>query len=97
MTRKPMTVLTAALFAFPNVALANVTLRSQAGPAAIVDARGSTQVDDLTLRMARDRIKHVFVLYQENRSFDSYFGTFPGADGLYSRSAAQTPGFANSP
>jgi phospholipase C len=28
------------------------------------------------------RIKHVIVIMQENRSFDSYFGTFPGADGL---------------
>src|SRR5207237_1577615 len=27
-------------------------------------------------------IKHVIVIMQENRSFDSYFGTFPGADGL---------------
>jgi phospholipase C len=32
-------------------------------------------------------------LYQENRSFDSYFGTFPGADGLFSRPSRQTPGF----
>jgi phospholipase C len=30
----------------------------------------------------RKHIKHVFVIYQENRSFDSYFGTFPGADNL---------------
>jgi phospholipase C len=28
------------------------------------------------------RIKHVIVVMQENRSFDQYFGTFPGADGL---------------
>jgi phospholipase C len=28
------------------------------------------------------RIKHVIVILQENRSFDSYFGTFPGADGI---------------
>ena len=27
-------------------------------------------------------IKHVVVVMQENRSFDSYFGTFPGANGL---------------
>jgi len=27
-------------------------------------------------------IKHVIVIMQENRSFDSYFGTYPGADGL---------------
>src|SRR5581483_4959352 len=28
------------------------------------------------------KIRHVVVIMQENRSFDSYFGTFPGADGL---------------
>ena len=28
------------------------------------------------------KIKHVIVIEQENRSFDSYFGTFPGVDGL---------------
>ena len=29
-----------------------------------------------------DKIKHVIVVMQENRSFDSYFGTFPGANGI---------------
>ena len=28
------------------------------------------------------KIKHVIVVMQENRSFDNYFGTFPGADGI---------------
>ncbi len=28
------------------------------------------------------KIKHVIILMQENRSFDSYFGTFPGVDGI---------------
>jgi len=28
------------------------------------------------------KIQHVVVIMQENRSFDSYFGTFPGADGF---------------
>jgi phospholipase C len=27
-------------------------------------------------------IRHVIVIMQENRSFDHYFGTFPGADGI---------------
>src|SRR5437773_5978168 len=27
-------------------------------------------------------IKYVVVIMQENRSFDSYFGTYPGADGI---------------
>ena len=29
-----------------------------------------------------EKIEHVVVIMQENRSFDSYFGTFPGADGI---------------
>ena len=28
------------------------------------------------------KIKHVVVIMQENRSFDNYFGTFPGATGI---------------
>ena len=40
-----------------------------------------------------DHIRYVFVIYQENRSFDHYFGTFPGADGIYS-DAARAHGFS---
>ncbi len=36
------------------------------------------------------KIKHVIVIMQENRSFDSYFGTFPGADGLPQKDGAFT-------
>jgi len=43
--------------------------------------------------LVREKIKYVFVIYQENRSFDSYFGTFPGADGLYSHAPALPAGF----
>jgi phospholipase C len=35
------------------------------------------------------KIKHIVVIMQENRSFDSYFGTYPGADGI--------PGLAGNP
>jgi|HubBroStandDraft_6_1064221.scaffolds.fasta_scaffold03240_2 phospholipase C len=35
------------------------------------------------------KIKHVVIIMQENRSFDQYFGTFPGADGI--------PGLAGNP
>lgn len=45
------------------------------------------------LSLLRQHIKYVFVLYQENRSFDSYFGTFPGVEGIYSHPASLTPGF----
>jgi len=34
--------------------------------------------------LLRQKVKYVFVLFQENRSFDHYFGTYPGANGLTS-------------
>jgi phospholipase C len=47
----------------------------------------------MKLELLRKHIKYVFVLFQENRSFDFYFGTYPGADGLYSRPPSETAGF----
>jgi phospholipase C len=44
------------------------------------------------LLLLQKNIKYVFVLFQENRSFDQHFGTFPGVDGLYPRNSKQ-PGF----
>ena len=46
----------------------------------------------------RQKVKYVFVIFNENHSFDNEFGTFPGVNGIYSdgrkpRSAADTPGF----
>ncbi len=34
------------------------------------------------LSIARTKIKHIVIIMQENRSFDHYFGTYPGADGI---------------
>jgi phospholipase C len=36
------------------------------------------------------KIKHVVIIMQENRSFDSFFGTFPGADGIPMRNGIPT-------
>src|ERR1017187_9010239 len=43
---------------------------------------------DAKLKLLREKVKYVFVLFQENRSFDFYFATYPGADGLYSHASA---------
>ena len=54
-------------------------------PAAAGRATSSTTLaaaSSAALALARSKIKHVVVIMQENRSFDSYFGTFPGADGI---------------
>ena len=36
------------------------------------------------------KIKHIVMIMQENRSFDSYFGTYPGADGIPMRAGVPT-------
>jgi phospholipase C len=41
--------------------------------------------------LVRSNVRYVFVIYQENRSFDHYFGTFPGANGIYGKIGV--PGF----
>ena len=51
--------------------------------------------DGLSLRekveLLRRKVKYVFVIYHENESFDHYFGTFPGANGLFSAPHGGTP------
>jgi phospholipase C len=49
-----------------------------------------TQSQEIAL--LQQKVKYVFVLFQENRSFDFYFGTYPGANGLYSQPYYDTPG-----
>ena len=44
----------------------------------VVDAFGQTASDGEGIH----KIRHVVIIMQENRSFDHYFGTFPGADGI---------------
>jgi phospholipase C len=43
-------------------------------------ARGEDRAEQL--RLARQKIKHVIIIMQENRSFDEYFGTYPRANGI---------------
>ena len=50
------------------------------------------------IQALRQKVKYVFVIFNENHSFDNEFGSFPGANGLFSdgtapRDAAHTPGF----
>ena len=39
-------------------------------------------VESSQLALLSDKIKHIVIIMQENRSFDEYFGTYPGADGI---------------
>jgi len=50
---------------------------TDAGPDATATPDGGTDA-----AIARSKIEHVIVIMQENRSFDHYFGTFPGAEGI---------------
>src|SRR6202034_933759 len=89
----------------PALAAALVTSQPDPSPDAApyfvadTDARwsnsGWSQQD---IEMLRQKVKYVFVIFNENRSFDHEYGTFPGVNGLYSdgqkpRAAADTPGF----
>jgi phospholipase C len=47
-----------------------------------VRSEASTGVKPRSIPEQIHLIKHVIVIMQENRSFDSYFGTYPGADGI---------------
>jgi phospholipase C len=51
--------------------------------------------DGLSLRekveLLRHKVKFVFVIFHENESFDHYFGTYPGANGLFSAPHGATP------
>ena len=56
---------------------------------AALAAGAAVQAQQVAPRRAADTtapgihlIKHVIIITQENRSFDDYFGTFPGADGI---------------
>jgi phospholipase C len=63
------------------------------GAAPLIGAAVSPPSEDAQIdRLLAQRIKHVFVIYQENRSFDAEFGTFPGANGVWS-SQARSHGF----
>jgi len=51
---------------------------------AVVRGAASTpaEINVGTVLTGIHKIRHVVVIMQENRSFDSYFGTYPGADGI---------------
>jgi phospholipase C len=42
---------------------------------------GAQRVTSTGLTSFRSKIQHIVFVIKENRSFDNYFGTFPGADG----------------
>lgn len=59
----------------PAASPPSATVESSAAPTV-------TPVSQADLTEARLKLKHIVIIMQENRSFDSYFGTYPGADGI---------------
>src|SRR2546430_11488384 len=59
-------------------ALAVVAAVSAVG-VALLPARAAKTTPPLT---GINKIRHVVIVMQENRSFDEFFGTYPGADGI---------------
>ena len=64
----------------PVVVVVTATPNSSATPPA--PTASPTPAVPESLVLARQKIKHIVIIMQENRSFDSYFGTYPGADGF---------------
>ena len=50
-------------------------------PAAVIPTP-DVQTDQALVALARKKIRHIVFLVKENRTFDTLFGRFPGADGV---------------
>jgi phospholipase C len=59
---------------------------------AVVHAKMTQPAQTVSIARLRAHVKHVFIIYQENHTFDNYFGTFPGADNL-TTAEAQAHGY----
>jgi phospholipase C len=70
----------------PTPALAPPSQLTAPGPgpttSPLISASFPTSTASPQLALARLRIKHIVIIMQENRSFDHYFGTYPGANGI---------------
>src|SRR3954454_19645064 len=60
---------------------APVPQRATSDPTALPRHLPDQQPPRATLAAFRSRIQHIVFIIKENRSFDTYFGAFPGADG----------------
>jgi len=70
-----------------------VSLLACATPTIVSTAVVSTAVGNatqVTPPPTRSKIKHIIIIMQENRSFDQYFGTYPGAEGIPMQNGAPT-------
>src|SRR5262245_28383439 len=77
------------LAAATTVALVLVACSPGVGPSG-TGPSGPSGGGTTKLQRAREHLKHLVFIVQENRSFDHYFGTFPGANGIPMRNGRPT-------
>ena len=68
--------------ALPSSVLRVASLAIVVGAVALASGCGQHDPSSAAPSDGIHAIKHIVVIMQENRSFDSYFGTYPGADGF---------------
>ncbi len=73
-----------------TAAIAGAAVASSVLPASLRRAAAKTIANPT--RSSLNDIKHIAILMQENRSFDHYFGTFPGVRGFNDPTAIALPG-----
>ena len=74
------------------VPAAGAHIAAASGKSAEQKGAPTADVREQLIANLRAHVHHVFVIYQENRSFDSYFGSYPGTDNL-ATAEARTHGF----
>src|SRR5438552_1681084 len=65
-----------------RVSQRRLSLAALVAPALAAACSGSSTMRPSSDLRGIHKIQHVIIIMQENRSFDSYFGTYPGVDGL---------------
>ncbi len=89
---QPFWMLPAAAQQITEPALTLATTTTSPGAAQARDPSSFTPLTTAQkIKLLRQKVKYVFVLFQENRSFEHYFGTYPGANGLYSTYPGANP------
>src|SRR5262245_11170921 len=72
----------AGFFVNPQLDSAPMASQGAAPVAQHIPVTRQSPPSEATLRAFRSKIQHIVFIVKENRSFDMYFGTFPGADGV---------------
>jgi phospholipase C len=69
-------------FVLPALPVAAQNQNDPSAPTDLVSASAPASVPAAEVNPDIHKIQHIVVIMQENRSFDTYFGTYPGADGI---------------